>query len=527
MSVFGEIKAYLQFAWRLRGFLKTPITLEYSRELIKQRLLNRETNLLTLVKNAIYDNTTSPYLQLLKLAGCEYGDFEKMVHLDGIEAALTKLRQKGVYISIDEFKGKKPVKRGSRSLSFNEADFDNPFIAHHLKVSTDWGAGRRLYYDLNFLAEGRSVYLINQLYGWHIQNIPLILWNLAMPGPGPMELLHYAKAGQQFVRWYSPIQGKKFKPSLKNRFGTTYIIYAGRLFGTNLPRPEYVSIDKSWKIAEYVSTLRQKFGGCYIHGSASRAIALCRMAKERGIDITGTKFSSSAEPITESKRQEIELAGASIYPKYIFTEGGYVGYGCFNPEFADEIHFFKDALALIQYEADISSIDRSINPFLFTSLLPSTPKVLLNVENGDYGTVTPRKCGCYFEQLGFTDHIHSIRSFEKFTIHGMTLFGVDMIRIVEKVLPDRFGGTSIDYQILEEEDKDNQTYMTIVARPELGELDENEIIRVVLGEIRKGNDAYRMAAEMWSQTKAIRVRRMNPVTTPGAKLLPVYTLKAK
>ena len=152
---------------------------------------------------------------------------------------------------------------------------------------------------------------------------------------------------------------------------------------------------------------------------------------------------------------------------------------------------------------------------------------MLNVENGDYGVIETRRCGCIFDELGLTEHLHDIRSFEKFTTQGMTLFGIDLFRIVEKVLPDRFGGSSIDYQILEEEDRDGRIYMTIVARPELGELEENEIIKVVLSEIRKGNDAYRMAAEMWSQTRTMRVKRINPVTTPGAKLLSIYTLKAK
>jgi hypothetical protein len=214
-----------------------------------------------------------------------------------------------------------------------------------------------------------------------------------------------------------------------------------------------------------------------------------------------------------------------VLPKYVFTEGGYVGFGCFIPQFADEIHFFKDILALIQYQGKPDSDEMTSSAFLFTSLSPWSPKILLNVENGDCGIITQRKCGCAFEQLGFTEHIHSIRSMAKLTSQGLTLFRTDLVRIVENVLPGRFGGTSIDYQILEEEEKEGRSFITIVARSDLGDLDENTIIEAVLNEIRKGNDAYRMAAELWSQTKSIRVKRMNPVTTPGAKLLPVYTLK--
>jgi len=315
--------------------------------------------------------------------------------------------------------------------------------------------------------------------------------------------------------------------SLKNRLGTDYIIYAGKLCDVNLPVPEYITIAEARKITEWISAAIKKHGGCFVNTNPSRAVALCTAAQRSGIDIKGTKFFLGAEPTTESKKKIIESAGALVLPKYVFTEGGYVGFGCFAPQFADEMHFFKDILALIQYQSESVAHENSSNVFLFTSLSLASPKILLNVENGDYGVITKRKCDCSFENLGFTDHIHSIRSSAKLTSQGLTLFRTDLVRIVENVLPDKFGGTSIDYQILEEEEKDGHTSITIVARPELGRLDEDKIIDVFLTELCKGNDAYRMAAKPWSQTRSIHVKRMNPVTTPGAKLLPVYTIKAK
>jgi len=97
---------YWNLAWGLREFLKETINLEQCQEIIKHGLENREQSLLDVVKRAIYGNKKSPYLNLLKLAGCEYGDFENMVHSDGIEPTLHKLRDEGVYISAEEFKGK-------------------------------------------------------------------------------------------------------------------------------------------------------------------------------------------------------------------------------------------------------------------------------------------------------------------------------------------------------------------------------------------------------------------------------------
>ena len=112
MAAFDEVKMFWRFAWGLRKFLKEPITLEQSQQIIKQRLENRERNLLTTAKKAIYDNENSPYLKLLNLAGCEYGDFERMIYSDGIESTLHKLREEGDYVSIEEFKGKKELARG-------------------------------------------------------------------------------------------------------------------------------------------------------------------------------------------------------------------------------------------------------------------------------------------------------------------------------------------------------------------------------------------------------------------------------
>ncbi len=116
-------------------------------------LANRERNLLTIVRRAIYENERSPYLKLLKLAGREYGDLEHMIWSDGIEPTLKKLCQEGVYISIEEFKGKKEVTRGGNVFQFTEGDFDNPFLFGHLEARSgaSRSAGTRTTYDFDFL----------------------------------------------------------------------------------------------------------------------------------------------------------------------------------------------------------------------------------------------------------------------------------------------------------------------------------------------------------------------------------------
>lgn len=59
------------------------------------------------------------------------------------------------------------------------------------------------------------------------------------------------------------------------------------------------------------------------------------------------------------------------------------------------------------------------------------------------------------ERLGWTLHLHGIRSVEKLTAAGMTFLDSDVIRVLEEVLPGRFGGGPTHYQLVEEEDAED------------------------------------------------------------------------
>ena len=131
MSIISDTVKYWRLAFGLRGFLRSPVSLEESKQVITTALLNRERTFLSLVQKAIYQNPKSPYFKLLQMAGCEYGDFEKLVRSEGIEPALRRICEAGVYISIEEFKGRKEVTRGGETFAAKESDFDNPFLVKH------------------------------------------------------------------------------------------------------------------------------------------------------------------------------------------------------------------------------------------------------------------------------------------------------------------------------------------------------------------------------------------------------------
>ena len=109
----------------------------------------------------------------------------------------------------------------------------------------------------------------------------------------------------------------------------------------------------------------------------------------------------------------------------------------------------------------------------------------------------------------------------------MTFLGTDLIRVIEEVLPAKFGGTSINYQMVEEEDEEGHTHISVIVSPEVGAIYEDELIQTVLRELGKGKDTQRMMAQIWSQAGTLRLKRMRPLTTARGKLLPLHIQKRK
>jgi len=220
----------------------------------------------------------------------------------------------------------------------------------------------------------------------------------------------------------------------------------------------------------------------------------------------------------------INRSGAKWVPQYFFTEAGAVGLGCAKPIDENDLHFIKDSLALIQYPRMVPGTETRVDAFNYTSLLPAAPKLLLNVESDDYGIIETRACGCPFETYGYTEHMRNVRSFRKLTGEGVTLVGSDMLHILEEVLPSRFGGSPMDYQLLEEENQQGLTRLSLLVSPRIQLNDESQVIETVL-EALKRRGAGRQAIELWKQAETLSVRRQEPILTARGKFSPLYRAK--
>ncbi len=138
---------------------------------------------------------------------------------------------------------------------------------------------------------------------------------------------------------------------------------------------------------------------------------------------------------------------------------------------------------------------------------------------GDQARLYERECGCPLERLGWTGHLSDIRSFEKLTGAGMTFLDTDVIRVLEEVLPARFGGAPTDYQLIEEQDGQGRPVLRLVIRPEVGPLDEGEVVGAFLEAVGRGEGVERIMGLSWKESRLLRLERSAPRQTTSGKVL--------
>ena len=527
MGLLADIRRYGRFSWGLRQFLRHTISLEEARAISEKQLAEREINFLHLVRKGILGYPKSPYLALLKSAQCEMIDIEEMVKSRGLENTLRAMREAGIYITYEEFKGHKPIIRDGKILSEGARLFDNPYLHSYYEAKTgaSTGIGTRVAVDLSHIRATAPFQML--AYDPHgLLGIPTGIWRGILPDvSGLHSILNLYHFGQLPRKWFSPITRRDYRPSIRNWGATHAAVLMGRVWGVPIPWPEPVALDNAKVIAQWASRTVEANGACHMNSHVSLALRVALAAHREGLDLTGVTFSGGGEPPTPVKVREITRTGAKYIPNYFLAETGVVGFGCANPLEINDLHLFKGGLALIQYPRKVPAADISVNAFYFTTLLPTAPKLMLNVESDDYGLLETRSCGCPLERYGYTEHISRIRSYSKLTGEGVTLVGSEMLRILEEVLPSRFGGSPLDYQLLEEEDEQGFTRLHLLVSPKIEISDESEVIQVMLEALRRSSGAGDLARAIWNRAGTFQIKRREPFWTDRGKLMPLHLNK--
>jgi phenylacetate-coenzyme A ligase PaaK-like adenylate-forming protein len=286
-----------------------------------------------------------------------------------------------------------------------------------------------------------------------------------------------------------------------------------------------VSVGEAGKVALWAHQCMREHGRCLLVTYVSLGVRVAIAAREMGLDLTGAMFVGAGEPPTPAKVRAIRSCGASWMSSYGFTEGGMVALSCGNPSGENDLHVWRDAWAVTQNPVRVPGSTLEVDAFSFTSLMASAPKIMLNVELDDYGILDQRDCGCPMQRAGFPDHVRDIFSFRKLTGEGMTLVGSTMLRVLEETLPQRFGGSALDYQLVEEEDDGGFTRLTIVISPQVGDLDEREVIDAALDEIARDSPGADLARAVWRDAGTLRIRREDPTWSTLGKLLSLRPAK--
>jgi hypothetical protein len=517
--MLDDLAMFLRFATGLGRWLRSPLSLEDSRRLVDRSLQDRERNFLLLLKRAVFGYPKSPYLALMKWAGIEYGDIETLVTTDGVEASLDRLCGAGVWVGLEEFKGRRPLERPGLSLRVSHTDFDNPLLAREFEVQTggSTGARRRLAIDFH-LMEYDSAYkcLVHHANG--VDTRPFAIWKAVPPGSaGLKNALWAVKRGHPMERWFTPVP-LSWKPGmLKSAIFTTYALWAGRLWGHFIPTPEHVPLEAAGTVAGWLAEKVQRGEPALLAVSANLAARVCMAAKEQRLDISGTVLRVGGEPLTPAKVGLFHELGCQSMSGYALSESGPIAGGCAAREFMDEVHVFRGKAAILQRPRPLTGGEAEIDALYLTTLLASTPKIMLNLESGDYAVLTRRRCGCLLEELGLDLHLHTIRSYEKLTTGGMHFMGSRFLELVEEVLPRAHGGHPTDYQFVEEE-RGTLTSVTIRVSPRVGRVDEAAVVRSALVFLGSQSRGERGMAANWRQGNTLTVSRCDPLVTPTGKI---------
>ena len=523
MEIARRLLPYARFATGFVRYLREPLTPGQARRAVAERLARREQALAEMVERQVYRDEGSPYRALLDAAGWTRSAVLARLAQAGVEGALRELAESGVYVTLDEFKGRRPAVRGTHTFAFAEGDFDNTGLDYHVEVRSGGtrSRGTRVPITLDFsaaLATDTAVMFDE----WELWDHAQAIW-LPMGGAAAVAVLIYAKLGRTPVRWLSHLPGRELIPAER---WTPYLITGlGRLGSARIPTPEFAPATSAGEVARWMAARTTAGRPVCLTTYASSAVRVAASALDAGLDLARSAFITIGEPVTDGKRRIIQRSGARLVVRYAMTEAGIIGYGCLRPRASDDLHVLESNLALVQQPVGIGDEGTTVDALLFTSLLPSAPLVLLNVQSGDYADLNRDACGCGLERAGYRLHAAGTRSFEKLSSEGVTFAASNLLHVLEDVLPSRFGGHPTDYQVMEEEGEDGVPRLVLSVGPSVGAIDEAAVKETFLQHLAS-TAAGRRTSVLWRRAGTLLVRRVAPSSTKKGKVQPFHLVSA-
>jgi hypothetical protein len=526
-SLLDDVTVGTRLLARLPSFLRQPIRPAAARQVVAARLARREADFLRFAGEAVWAQPDGPYGRLFRQAGCEYGDLERMVAQAGLEATLRQLYRAGIYLSVAELKGRRPAVRGSARIEFGLRRIRNPRSSGRVRI---WSSGTR----------GPSTEAVIDLddYRAHAHNICLALsarggedWRPAFWGvPGGVAvglMLRFGLLSPYLPHFFSQVDPSLAGLHLRYRWSMRAIRLGFLLARGRVPASENAPLDDPLPVARWAAAQLRAGRTPLIWTHVSPAIRLVQVAEAAGIDLAGLRLSVGGEPSTPARLETLRRAGTDAVPHFATMEAGFIGYGCLRPDTADDLHLFDDLHALIVAPEDPDGpAPLAPGTLLVTTVNPDARFFLLNASLGDRAELDERECGCPLGEFGWRQHVRNVRSFEKVTSGGMTFHDPHLVGVLEQVLPRRFGGGPLDYQLVEQQEANGEPRLRLLAHPRLGPLDEAALLDAFLTAIGEGSGVELVMSTQWRQAGWVRVERAEPYSTAAGKVLHLHRLSA-
>lgn len=509
----------LRFAFSLLREFKHPCSADESRNLLRVFIAQRSDNFLSLCDSEIFGKPRSPYHTLLKWAGYSRERLTSLVRSHGLESALARIASDGVYLDIEEFKGRKPVIRPGLEIHVDASQFDRT-LGPSLQFQSSGSRGTPLQTRVGMKGfKLFASYIPLMLEFLEARTLPVILYYPMPSASGMAHLIIFSLAGVPPKAWFAQVMKS---PWYRHKTGLKYmaLITGARFCHLALPFPHLADIHHPVALAQWIKKNCPE--GAIVSTFTGSALHLVQAARSERIAIPPLTFILGGEPITRRKRDELEREHHRVFPWFSSVESGRIAIGCLCPDHPDDMHLLSDRFATILRPRKVNPLGAERPALLFTSVHPDSYKFLLNTETGDEAVIGERKCGCPWESLGLGWHIHSLQSFEKLTLEGMSYVSDVFSRLAEETLPAQCGGTPVDYQFVEEEDHQGFTRLVVLVSPSLV-VDEEEVRRIVFESLSTSAPAFPLMTDLLRRASSVIIRRDYPRLTRSGKILTLRT----
>lgn len=514
----GQIGQLARLGLAMPGRLRRTVSHDAAVALLTEQQAARETMFLDSAARLVHAAEGNVFHRLLRHVACDHAELTRRVRAHGLEATLAGLRDQGVRLSLEEFKGLRPIERaGLRLAPFDIArSLDNKELARDGIEGTTSGSRSeptRVMYDWSFIREEAAHERI--LYEAHgVFDAPLALWYPVLPGvAGIHNLLMSLQCGRAPERWFSQL-----KPSARSVSALDHLalfgLRAGSLMaGRPMPAPEWADSARPDPPLDWARGRLAGGGRAVLRTFASSAVRLAERAREREIDLAGLVIFTGGEPLTDTRRRYIESTGALAFPRYVATEAGLIAAACPNRMATDSMHVYTDRLVLIPGDTAEGPV-----PLLLTTLTLHTPKVLFNTEMGDIGKLERHACGCALGRLGFDLFVSDVSSRERLTLEGMTVPLPAVNGAIENAV-ESLGGPPDSWQCRVETEGNGAARLVVSISPAIGNVDTARLSADILERVAAAGPGLDVAADIWRSAGTIVIVRESPRMSGGAKLL--------